>query len=70
MVGQAIVRRLASEACEVITAGRAEEDLKRHAEVGAWMERARPDVIFLAAAKVGGIPANDTYPADLLYDPS
>ena len=68
MVGQAIVRRLGSEACELITAARDEVDLKRQAEVETWMERVRPDAIFLAAAKVGGILANDSYPADFLYD--
>jgi GDP-L-fucose synthase len=68
MVGQAIVRRLASEGCEVITAGRADADLKRQAEVEAWIGRVRPDAIFLAAAKVGGILANDAYPADFLCD--
>ena len=68
MVGQAIVRRLAREGCEVITAGREEVDLKRQAEVEAWMGRVQPDAIFLAAAKVGGILANDNYPADFLYD--
>ncbi len=68
MVGQAIVRQLATEDCEVLTAGRAEVNLTRQAEVEAWMERARPDAIFLAAAKVGGILANDAYAADFLYD--
>ena len=68
MVGQALVRRLAREGCEVITAGRQDLDLKRQAEVEAWMGRVRPDAIFVAAAKVGGILANDSYPADFLYD--
>lgn len=68
MVGQAMVRRLASENCEVITAGREDVDLKRQAEVDAWMGRVKPDAIFVAAAKVGGILANDTYSADFLYD--
>ena len=68
MVGQAIVRRLASESCEVITAGREDADLKRQGEVDAWMSRVKPDAIFLAAAKVGGILANDSYPAGFLYD--
>ena len=68
MVGQAIVRRLASESCEVIAAGREDADLKRQEEVEAWMNRVKPDAIFLAAAKVGGILANDSYPADFLYD--
>jgi GDP-L-fucose synthase len=68
MVGSAIVRRLASEGCEVITAGREVVDLKRQDQVEAWMAKEKPDAIFLAAAKVGGILANDTYPADFLYD--
>jgi GDP-L-fucose synthase len=68
MVGSAIVRRLASEGCEILTASRSEVDLTRQGEVECWMEDARPDAVFLAAAKVGGILANDTYPADFLYD--
>jgi len=68
MVGSAIVRRLASEGCEILTATRSELDLTRQADVEAWMENIRPDAVFLAAAKVGGILANDTYPADFLYD--
>ncbi|QYC09811.1 GDP-L-fucose synthase [Brevundimonas nasdae] len=68
MVGSAIVRRLASENCEIITATRAEVDLKNPAEVNAFVADNKPDVIFMAAAKVGGILANDTYPADFLYD--
>ena len=68
MVGSAIVRRLASEGCDIITATRTEMDLTRQDQVEAWMERVRPDAVFLAAAKVGGILANDTYPADFLYN--
>ena len=68
MVGSAVVRRLASEDCEVLTAGRDQLDLRRQAEVEAWMDKARPDAVVLAAAKVGGILANDTYPADFLYE--
>jgi GDP-L-fucose synthase len=68
MVGSAIVRRLASEGCEILTATRSELDLTRQADVERWMEKNRPDAVFLAAAKVGGILANDTYPADFLYD--
>ena len=68
MVGSAVVRRLASEGCEVITAGRDVVDLKRQSEVEAFMRDAKPDAIVMAAAKVGGILANDTYPADFLYD--
>lgn len=68
MVGSAIVRRLATEGCEVLTAGRDVADLRRQADVEAWMAEARPDAIFLAAAKVGGILANDQFPADFLYE--
>lgn len=68
MVGQALVRRLATEDCEVLTAPRAEVDLRRQAEVEAWVERARPDAVFMAAGVVGGILANDTYPVPFLYD--
>ena len=68
MVGSAVVRRLATEGCEVITANRDLVDLKRQVEVEAFMRDAKPDAIVMAAAKVGGILANDTYPADFLYD--
>jgi GDP-L-fucose synthase len=67
MVGAALVRRLASEHCEIITAGRQDADLERQDQVEAWMEKARPDVIFLAAAKVGGIAINEALPAEFLY---
>lgn len=68
MVGSAVVRRLATEGCEVITAGRDEVDLKRQSEVEDFLSRSHPDAIVMAAAKVGGILANDTFPADFLYD--
>lgn len=68
MVGSAIVRRLASEHCEILAADRSELDLKDQSAVRAWVDRHKPDAVFVAAAKVGGILANDTYPADFLYD--
>jgi len=68
MVGSAIVRRLAQENCEVLIADRTAVDLKDQAQTRAWILDQRPDAIFLAAAKVGGILANDSYPADFLYD--
>ncbi len=68
MVGSAIVRRLASESCEILTASREALDLIRPDQVDRWVERAKPHAIFMAAAKVGGIHANDIYPADFLYD--
>lgn len=68
MVGSAIVRRLTREACEVLTVDRATVDLRRQAETEAWLAANRPQAIFLAAATVGGILANDTRPAEFLYD--
>ncbi len=68
MVGAALVRRLAREACTLLTVDRSQLDLRRQAEVEAWMERERPDVVFMAAATVGGIHANDSFPARFLYD--
>lgn len=68
MVGAALVRRLAAENCTVLTAGRADADLTRQADVEKWMDANRPDAVIVAAAKVGGILANDSLPADFLYD--
>jgi len=68
MVGSAIVRRLQQEDCEVITIARHAVDLTRQSETEAWLVKARPQVIFVAAARVGGIHANASYPADFLYD--
>ena len=68
MVGAAIVRRLASEACEILTVGRAKVDLRRQSEVEQWMAEAKPEAVFLAAARVGGILANDSRPAEFIYD--
>jgi GDP-L-fucose synthase len=68
MVGSAVARRLASESCTVIDTGTARVDFRRQADVEAWVGNAKPEVVVLAAAKVGGILANDTYPAEFLYD--
>jgi nucleoside-diphosphate-sugar epimerase len=68
MVGQAIHRRLQAEGAEVLTADRAELDLRDGAAVGAFLAQHRPSQVILAAAKVGGIHANNTYPADFLFD--
>jgi len=68
MVGSAIVRRLEREGCAVLMATRSELDLKNQTMVQTWFESQKPDAVFLAAAKVGGIYANDTFPADFLYD--
>jgi GDP-L-fucose synthase len=68
MVGSAISRRLAREGCDLIVAGREVVDLGRQEAVENWMAKEKPDAIFLAAAKVGGILANDTRPAEFLHD--
>ena len=68
MVGSAIVRRLQAEGCDILTAVRQELDLIDQAAVRGWLADAKPDAVIIAAAKVGGILANDTYPADFLYD--
>lgn len=67
MVGAAVVRRLASEGCAILTAGRDVLDLERQDQVERWMSANRPDAVVMAAAKVGGIIANASYPADFLY---
>ncbi len=68
MVGTAVVRRLAREDCEVMTVDRARVDLIDPAAVGGWLADARPQAVVLAAAHVGGILANDSRPAEFLYD--
>jgi GDP-L-fucose synthase len=68
MVGAALTRRLAAEDCEILTVDRDKLDLKRQSEVERWLEDTRPQAVFVAAAKVGGILANDGSPADFLYD--
>jgi GDP-L-fucose synthase len=68
MVGSAIVRRLAREACTVLTVDRREVDLTRQAAVETWMAREKPDAVFVAAAVVGGILANDSRPAEFLTE--
>ena len=68
MVGSALCRALAGEGCTILTAGRSTLDLTDQRAVGDWLAREVPDVVVVAAAKVGGIKANDTYPADFLYE--
>jgi GDP-L-fucose synthase len=68
MVGSALVRRLARENIALLTASRSELDLRDQAAVDAWFADKRPQVVFLAAAKVGGIVANNTLRAEFLYD--
>ena len=68
MVGSALGRRLERENCEIITLPRSRVDLRDQERVKSWVQATRPNVIFLAAAKVGGILANDRSPGDFLYD--
>jgi len=68
MVGAALVRRLANEDVELLTITRSEVDLCNQAAVNQWFADKRPQVVFLAAAKVGGIVANNTLRAEFLYD--
>src|ERR1700754_2056009 len=68
MVGSALVRRLVQEDVKLLTVGRAEVDLRDQAAVRGWFAANAPQVVFLAAAKVGGIVANDTLRAEFLYD--
>lgn len=68
MVGAALVRRLALENCNVLTVNRAEVDLLRQDAVESWIKANKPQAVFVAAATVGGILANDTRPANFIYE--
>ncbi|MCP3464994.1 GDP-L-fucose synthase [Bradyrhizobium sp. CCGUVB23] len=68
MVGSALLRRLAQEDVRLLTASRSEVDLCNQAAVFNWFVHNQPQVVFLAAAKVGGIVANDTLRAEFIYD--
>ncbi len=68
LVGSAICRRLQSDGVEAIVAARSELDLTDQNAVDSWFEQHTIDQVYLAAAKVGGIHANDTYPAEFLRD--
>src|SRR5262249_2740529 len=68
MVGSAIVRRLAAEHCTILIEDRQSLDLTRQAETERWLERTKPEVVVVAAARVGGIAYNNAYPVDFLAD--
>ncbi|MCG3203196.1 MAG: GDP-L-fucose synthase [Gammaproteobacteria bacterium] len=69
LVGSAIVRALTARGCgDVLTATRQQLDLREQAAVREWFGQQRPEYVFVASAKVGGIHANDAYPAEFLYD--
>ena len=68
MVGSALLRRLSKEKCEILSVDRKQLDLKDGKAVNEWFEKNKPEVVFFAAALVGGIYANKTYPVDFLLD--
>jgi GDP-L-fucose synthase len=68
MVGSAIVRRLRAEHCTILVEDRQSLDLTRQAQTESWLERTKPDVVVVAAARVGGIAYNNAYPVDFLAD--
>jgi GDP-L-fucose synthase len=68
MVGSSLMRRLASEDCEIVAASRSELDLSRQNEVESFVCKQKPDAIIIAAAKVGGILANSSYPANFIFE--
>ena len=68
MVGRAVVRALEKRDCKILIAARDEVDLTRQGEVEVWLANNKPDAVIVCAARVGGILANDTYPADFIYD--
>jgi GDP-L-fucose synthase len=68
MAGSAVVRRLAGEGCEILTASRQELDLTEQSATERWLEQMKPDAVIIAAGHVGGIFANDTFPADFITD--
>ncbi|MBT6442428.1 MAG: NAD-dependent epimerase/dehydratase family protein, partial [Alphaproteobacteria bacterium] len=68
MLGAAVCRQLETENCEILTCDRASVDLRRQQEIETWIGDNRPDAIIIAAARVGGIQANNALPAEFLYD--
>ena len=68
MVGSALVRRLRAESCTILTVDHATLDLTCQADTERWICTTKPDAVILAAAKVGGIAFNDSYPVDFLSD--
>ena len=68
LVGSAVVRRLKREPCTVLVVERSLLDLRHQSDVERWMDQHRPQVVVLAAARVGGVHANGAFPVDFLYD--
>jgi GDP-L-fucose synthase len=68
MVGHALIKKLKKTSCRIITVDKDDLDLREQKKVKLWFRKNKPDYVFLLAAKVGGIHANNTYPADFIYD--
>ncbi len=68
MVGSALMRRLQEEGCDLLTVDRMQLDLRHQSDIQSWMGKNKPDMVIVAAAKVGGIAANSNYPAAFFYD--
>lgn len=68
LVGRALVKELETHDIEILTATRCQLDLRRQAETEEWIAQKKPDVVLVAAAKVGGIGANAAYPAQFIHD--
>ena len=68
MVGSALIRRLKIMDCKILRVDSLDLDLKDYVAVNKWFKENKPDVVFMAAAKVGGIHANNTYPVEFLYE--
>ncbi len=68
LVGGALVRRLRDEGCEILSVPRAQVDLRAPEQLERWMRERKPEAVFMAAARVGGIHANDSRPADFIFD--
>ncbi|GAB1580862.1 GDP-L-fucose synthase family protein [Phyllobacterium phragmitis] len=68
LVGSALVRRLRTEDCVILTVPHGEVDLTRQVETERWMRAERPEAVFVAAARVGGIAANARYPVEFFYE--
>jgi GDP-L-fucose synthase len=68
MTGSAIIRRLGVKGCEILTVSRQNIDPTQQSDTERWLEQMNPDAVFLATGHVGGIYANDEYPADFITD--
>ena len=68
LVGKSLCKRLEKENCKILTVNKNSLDLRDFNKIDRWLKSNKPDYIFIAAARVGGILANSSYPADFIYD--